>query len=114
MISIETIRNLAFTFPEVEEMPHFEKTSFRIKNKIFATVDRENQIATFKFSKDDQEFFSSASNGSVYAIDNRWGQKGWTHVELKSIDKSILKDMMQIAYCEIAPKKLRDQVKQSK
>ncbi|MBM9592146.1 MmcQ/YjbR family DNA-binding protein [Leptospira sp. 201903075] len=114
MISIETIRNLAFTLPEVEEMPHFEKTSFRIKNKIFATVDRENHIATFKFSKDDQEFFSSASNGSVYAIDNRWGQKGWTHVELKSIDKSIFKDMMQIAYCEIAPKKLRDQVKHSK
>lgn len=39
MVSIDTLRKLALSFPEVTEEPHFEKTSFRVKKKIFATYD---------------------------------------------------------------------------
>lgn len=39
MVSIEAFRKLALSFPEVTEEPHFEKTSFRVKGKIFATYD---------------------------------------------------------------------------
>jgi hypothetical protein len=39
MIEFEELRKLAMSFPEVTEEPHFEKTSFRVKKKIFATYD---------------------------------------------------------------------------
>ncbi len=42
MVSIEIFRKLAMSFPETTEEPHFEKTSFRIKKKIFATFDEKN------------------------------------------------------------------------
>ena len=42
MVSIDTFRKLALSFPEATEEPHFEKTSFRVKKKIFATYDDKN------------------------------------------------------------------------
>ena len=37
MVTIDIFRKLALSFPEATEGPHFEKTSFRGKKKIFAT-----------------------------------------------------------------------------
>ncbi|WP_167884416.1 MmcQ/YjbR family DNA-binding protein [Leptospira ilyithenensis] len=100
MITLDKFRKLVFAFPEVKEMPHFEKISFRVKNKIFATFDAKDEEAVLKFSKNDQEFFSSASGSCVYPIDNKWGQQGWTKVELNSVNLNLFKDMLIIAYCE--------------
>mgnify|MGYP003577946137 CR=1 FL=1 len=43
MVSIETFRELAMSFPNATEEPHFEKTSFRINKKIFATFDEKKK-----------------------------------------------------------------------
>jgi len=45
MINIDTFRKLALAFDHVVEQPHFEKTSFRVKKKIFATLDIEKRLA---------------------------------------------------------------------
>jgi len=45
MVSIETFRQLALSFPDAEELPHLEKASFRIRKKIFATLDVKNNRA---------------------------------------------------------------------
>ena len=34
-----TLRNIALALPETTESPHFDKTSFRVKGKIFLTID---------------------------------------------------------------------------
>ncbi|TGL64702.1 MmcQ/YjbR family DNA-binding protein [Leptospira sarikeiensis] len=111
MISIEKVRKLALSLPEAKEEPHFEKTSFRIKNKIFATVDAEEKKVVLKFNQDDQDFFTSASKGSAYPIDNKWGQQGWTCVEMKKVDPSLFKDMLIVSYYGVASKKLKEAVK---
>jgi predicted DNA-binding protein (MmcQ/YjbR family) len=43
MLSIKKFRQIALSFPGTEELPHFEKTSFRVKKKIFATLDEMHQ-----------------------------------------------------------------------
>jgi len=45
------------SFDEVIEQPHFEKTSFRVNKKIFATLALEKNNATFKLSEIDQSIF---------------------------------------------------------
>ena len=35
MVAINTFRKLALSFEDATEQPHFEKISFRIKNKVF-------------------------------------------------------------------------------
>lgn len=45
MVTIDSFRKLALSFPEATEEPHFEKTSFRVKKKIFATFDEAKNRA---------------------------------------------------------------------
>jgi hypothetical protein len=37
-VRLDTARRFALSLPETTEEPHFEKSSFRVRGKIFATV----------------------------------------------------------------------------
>jgi predicted DNA-binding protein (MmcQ/YjbR family) len=111
MVTIETFRKLAFSFPEATEEPHFEKTSFRVKKKIFATYDDKLKRACIKLSEIDQDVFSSADKSIIYALDNKWGKQGWTLIEMEKVHKDLFEDALITAYCEVAPKKLTEQVR---
>lgn len=76
MITVETVRQLALAFEEAIEEPHFEKTSYRIRKKIFATVDVVNRRLCIKLSLIDESAFSSYNKEVVYPIPNKWGKLG--------------------------------------
>lgn len=111
MVSIDTFRELALSFPEATEEPHFEKTSFRVKKKIFATYDEIKKRACIKLSEIDQNVFSAADKSIVFPVDNKWGKQGWTLIEMEKVHKDMFTDALTTAYCEVAPKKLADQVR---
>jgi predicted DNA-binding protein (MmcQ/YjbR family) len=112
MVKIDTFRKIALSLPEVTEEAHFEKTSFRIKKKIFATYDSKNNRACIKLSEVDQDVFSSGGNNAViYPVDNKWGKQGWTLIELNKVRKDLFVDALTTAYCEVAPKKLAEGMK---
>ncbi|NBW38203.1 MAG: MmcQ/YjbR family DNA-binding protein [Cytophagia bacterium] len=111
MVIIDTVRKLALSFPETTETPHFEKTSFRVKTKIFATYDEKNKRLCIKLSEIDQHVFSSANKTIVYPLDNKWGKQGWTLIEMKKVKKDLVTDALTTAYCEVAPKKLAELVR---
>lgn len=93
-------------FPEASVQPHFEKISFRVAKKIFATLDTANNRACLKLSEIDQDVFSSIDKTIICPVPNKWGTQGWTFFDLKKVPKSILADALRHAYCEVAPKKL--------
>ncbi len=111
MITLETLRKLALSFPETTEEPHFEKISFRVKKKIFATYDDKNKRACIKLSEIDQDVFSSADKTIIYAVDNKWGKQGWTLMEMNKVNYDLFIDVLTTAYCEVAPKKLAGQIR---
>lgn len=113
MVSVTTFRKLALSFPETTEEPHFEKTSFRVKRKIFATYDAKNNRACIKLSEIDQDVFAASDRTSIYPVDNKWGKQGWTLVEMKSVQKDLFIDALTTAYCAVAPGKLSRQVRPS-
>lgn len=87
-------------------MPHFEKTSFRVKNRIFLTLDKEGKLACVKLSLKDQDLFSSFDKGVVYPVPNKWALQGYTFINLEKIDKETFEDLVLSSYCEVAPGKL--------
>jgi len=105
MVSIETFRELALSFPDAIESPHFEKASFRIKKKIFVTLSHEKSIACLKLSPIEQSVFCAFDKTIIYPVPNKWGKQGWTFVNLKKVKKSMLKDALTIAYEEVSKKK---------
>ena len=99
-------RTLACSLPGVIELPHFDLTSFRIRKKIFATLAKEKQRAMLKLSPVDQSVFCSFDKNIIYPVPGSWGQKGCTYFELKAVKKAMLKDALQQAYRNVAPKAL--------
>lgn len=111
MVPFDAFRKKALSFPEATEEKHFEKISFRIRKKIFATYDGGLERACLKLSEIDQDVFSSVNRNIIYPVDNQWGKQGWTLIEMEKIPTEIFMDALSHAYCEVAPKKLADLVR---
>jgi len=107
MVSFNTFRQLALSFPETSEQPHFEKSSFRVCKKIFATYDKNNHRACIKLSEADQDIFSLFDNTIIYPVPNKWGKQGWTNIELNRVKKEMFKDALTTSYYEVTPQKLK-------
>ncbi len=112
MVSIENFKQLALSFDEAQELPHFEKTSFRINKKIFATLDIVKKRACLKFTEIDQSVFGAFDKSVIYPVPGAWGKKGFTYVELQKVRTDMLKDALTVSYCTVAPKKLAEKYKQ--
>ena len=102
MVDTTTFKSLAMSFPETKELTHFEKTSFRINNKIFATLDESHQKACLKLDEVDQSVFCLIDPTIIYPVNNKWGKQGWTYVELNKVKKNLLKDALSKAYSTVA------------
>jgi hypothetical protein len=108
MVSIKNFRQLALAFDEVTEQPHFEKISFSINKKIFATLDAGAKKVVVKLSAIDQSVFCSFNQLIIYPVSGTWGRQGWTAVELSKIKPGMLKDIIKTAYWNVAPKRLSE------
>jgi len=103
---------MALSLPGTIELPHFEKTSFRINlpgrkagNKIFATLAEEKNTAMLTLSLIDQSVFCAYDQTIIYPVAGAWGTKGCTYVDLKKVKKAMLKDALACAYQNIITKK---------
>ncbi|WP_264552372.1 MmcQ/YjbR family DNA-binding protein [Flavobacterium sp. N2038] len=105
MVSIETFRKLALSFPNATEEPHFEKTSFRINKKIFATYDEKNNRAVLKLNEIDQSVFCASSEMIFYPVPNKWGKQGWTIAELSKVRLEMFEDALIRSYENVVTKK---------
>jgi len=104
-MTLNQLRTLALSFPEATEEPHFEKTSFRVKKKIFVTFDEKLNRCTIKLSQIDQDAFSIAAKQVIYPVPNKWGKQGWTIIEMSQVNPELFNDALITAYCEVAPPK---------
>jgi hypothetical protein len=105
MVNIKTFKQLALSFSGVEEQPHFEKASFRVKKKIFATHAPDSHIICVKLTEVDQSVFCAFDKTIIYPVNNKWGKQGWTLVDLKKVRKDMLKDVLTVAYNAVGGKK---------
>lgn len=105
MVTINMFRKLALSFPDTEELPHFELTSFRFKKKIFATYWPKENRAMLKLSAVNQSVFCSFDKTIFFPVPNKWGKQGATFVELKKVRKDMFRDALTTAYEGVANKK---------
>ncbi len=104
-MTTDTFRELALSMPESYEAPHFEKTSFRTKKRIFATLDITSGIACLKLTPVDQNVFTSINKPAITAVPNKWGLQGWTFFDLKKVRKNTMVDAVTTAYFSSLNKK---------
>jgi predicted DNA-binding protein (MmcQ/YjbR family) len=105
MASEKTLRQIALSFDNTSEEPHFEKTSFRFKKKIFASYDAKSKLICVKLTPEDQASFCSFDKQVIYPVPNKWGQQGWTFIHLEKVLEETLTDALQTAYQTVSAKK---------
>lgn len=108
MVTPEKLRELALAFEEVVEEPHFEKSAFKVRRKIFLTMNEPEQQITVKLTPLNQNVFCSYDENIIYPVAGGWGRQGWTNANLKTTPEEMLQDLLTVAYCTVAPKKLAE------
>ncbi|NJM79534.1 MAG: MmcQ/YjbR family DNA-binding protein [Flavobacterium sp.] len=104
MISVDRFKYLAYSLQDVTEEPHFEKTSFKINKKIFATLNIKDKQATIKLNAIDQSVFCANPN-YLSPVPNKWGKQGWTIIHLHDIPEEMCWDALQKSYDLVAKRK---------
>lgn len=106
MVDLNTFRQIALSFPETTEQPHFEKTSFRVGKRIFSTMDIQKNQACIQLSEIDQNVFSAFDPSAIFPVPNKWGKQGWTLINLDRVHQDLFVDALTTAYIAVAPKRL--------
>lgn len=98
MSTIQNFREIALSFADTTEVPHFEKQAFRTKKKIFATLIEASATGIALLSPAEQYVFCKVDEKNIYPVPNKWGLKGATCLVLKNIPKKLLKEILETAY----------------
>lgn len=88
--------------PDAVEQPHFEKISFRIRKKIFLTLDSKTKKAVVKLSESDQAIFSTAHKDVIYPVPGAWGRSGWTMIEIGKIKKIDIRAVVKASFDQVS------------
>jgi hypothetical protein len=113
MMSVEDVRLIALSMPESEEMEHWGKASFRIRNKIFAVVQEDNTSLVVKTSGEDRMIYTSM-DPQVYTIPKSFSNLHYMRVNLNLVQPEELRGLIIKAWSSIAPTKLVKEYSQSR
>jgi hypothetical protein len=103
-VNIAEVRRLALALPEAAEAPHFERTSFRVRDKIFATVDPDGSGMNI-FVADEQREIMTKVDPQAYET-RMWGKSAYLHVHLAKAKARDVETLLRSAWERKAPKKL--------
>jgi hypothetical protein len=98
MITPEAVRAIALSFDETCEKPHFNRTAFTVKGKIFATLSVSEGTLNLLFDVKTQFIFCPPASDIIYPVPNKWGLKGATTIQLKKAGKNLVKKALEEAY----------------
>jgi hypothetical protein len=106
---LETARRFALSLPETTEQPHFEKSSFRVKGKIFATVPEGGKtLHVFvgdvgpALVTEDPAAFEAIRTAKNVVVDD------WLRVNLAAADSARVRELLEDAWRFKAPKRVLD------
>jgi hypothetical protein len=107
MISEESFIEMALSFPGTEQLPHFERTGFKVTGKrMFATYLSKDNTANIFLTPAEQRIFCKMQTSGIYPVPNKWGEKGATTFEITKIPKEIILEALLSAYNEVVKPKI--------
>jgi hypothetical protein len=103
-VNVAAVRRLALALPEASEAPHFERTSFRVRDKIFATIAPDGRSMNV-FVDDEQREVMVRVDPETYET-LTWGKSAYLHVHLQKANARDVETLLRAAWERKAPKKL--------
>lgn len=102
-----SFRKIALSFPEVEERSHMAHPDFRVKGKIFATLDfpKPGWGMAFLATTAQKQFINKFPN-TFSPANGYWGRRGCTMIKLRLATTAAVRKALIAAWKNKAPRKL--------
>ncbi|MGI9113946.1 MAG: hypothetical protein DLM52_13200 [Chthoniobacterales bacterium] len=98
-------RQLALSFPGAIESAHVGHPDFRVRGKIFATLEYPNEnFGVLMLTPDAQQEAIGRHPDVFEPVAGGWGRRGSTQVRLSKARMPQLRRFMELAWARIAPK----------
>jgi hypothetical protein len=106
MVSATQLRELALGLPGAEERETWGHPTFRVRDKIFASMYEgdDGAIATVKASPEDQDALVGG-DPATFGVASHVGRYGWTTIRLARVDPDELRELVVEAWRRTAPKR---------
>ena len=100
------LERIALSLPEATESPHFERRSFRVGTKIFATMTADGIEAMVKVTPPERVELLLSSHPDVFFSYGGWTTRnGSLGVRLAQADPDLLRDLIVESWKSVAPKR---------
>jgi hypothetical protein len=101
----DPFRRLALSLPEVEERETWGHPTFRLRNKMFATLATDGSTGTVKASREEQAACVQSAPETFF-VPAYVGTHGWIGIQLARVDRDELQELVTEAWRLTAPKRL--------
>ncbi|HEV2896075.1 MAG TPA: MmcQ/YjbR family DNA-binding protein [Actinomycetota bacterium] len=93
------------SLPEAEERETWGHPTFRVRDKMFATMSDDGRQATVKATKEEQAALVAAAP-ETFGIPAYVGRHGWVSIQLATVDPTELRELVVEAWRQTAPRRL--------
>jgi hypothetical protein len=107
-LTADEFRKLALSLPETTEKAHMGHPDFRVRGKIFATLNYPNREWGMVKLAPAQQLKFVKSDSAFVPVKGKWGKQGSTNVHLRSVSRRRLGEALETAWRNAAPKTLLD------
>lgn len=112
MVTVAAFRKLALSLPDATEQPHFVRTSFRVKKKIFATMTKDGTEAMVRVKPMTRLKQLLTEQPEVFFDYGGWTWKnGAIGVRLSKVSAKLFRELVTASHAQIAPKRARSRRK---
>ena len=105
MMTGDEVRRVALSLPDAEEQETWGHPTFRVRDKIFASLSADGFGAGVKTSPQEQSLLISADPES-FAVADYVGRFGWVSVNLATVDPDTMRGIIVEAWRRTAPRRL--------
>jgi hypothetical protein len=103
-VSAAQLRAWLAELPEFEERETWEHPTFRVRDRMFGSMDADGTSATFKASVEEQRALVAA-DPATFGVPAYVGKHGWVQVDLARVDPAELHEIAVEAWLRTAPRR---------
>jgi hypothetical protein len=112
MVTVAAFRKLALSLPNASESPHFARTSFRVKNKIFATMTKDGTEAMVRVKPMSRVKQLLSEQPDVFFDYGGWTWKnGAIGVRLSKVSAKQFRELVTASHAQISAKPKRKKMR---
>ena len=104
MTTADELRRAALSLPEAEERETWGHPTFRVRDKMFATLSDDGRSAGIKTTREEQTALVAA-DPETFGVPAYVGRHGWVSIQLATVDPTELGELVVEAWRQTAPRR---------